>query len=137
MIHLPTPRPSLRWLAPATALALALSLLLGNTLPAAPATRSAPVRGSPLTGPTGSGPVDQVVPTPAGQPIPDQYIVVLQPGKDAKVEAKDAESKHGVKTKHVYEHALKGFSFQGPAQAAAALARNPNVKFISQDRTIS
>lgn len=40
---------------------------------------------------------------------------------------------HGGALGHVYEHALKGFSAQLPAQAVGALAKNPQVKLVEQD----
>jgi hypothetical protein len=40
---------------------------------------------------------------------------------------------HGFKVGHVYSHALKGFSARLPAQAVAALQKNPNVSAIEPD----
>src|SRR6476661_64262 len=68
--------------------------------------------------------------------IPDQFIVVLQSGADARAEAQAAQRGQGVQVSHVYEHALKGFTFRGSAAAAQALARNPNVKLISPDQVV-
>jgi subtilisin family serine protease len=65
------------------------------------------------------------------------YIVVLQPGVDAANEAALAARAQGVAVGHVYEHAINGFSFHGSAQAAAALARNPNVRYVTPDYEVS
>jgi subtilisin family serine protease len=82
--------------------------------------------------------------TPAGATDPggsadviaDSYLVLLQPGSDANKEAHGLSAEHGLKLGHVYD-AVGGFSFQGPAQKAAALARNPNVALVEQDRIMS
>jgi subtilisin len=68
--------------------------------------------------------------------IPNQYIVVLDPGTDAKGESQAAERSERVQVTHVYGSALNGFSFKGSAQAAENLKRNPNVKFVSPDQEI-
>ncbi|MBI4494203.1 MAG: S8 family serine peptidase [Chloroflexi bacterium] len=77
----------------------------------------------------------QAQPAPADV-IPDQFIVVLQPGASAPDEARAAEQAQGVQVLQVYEHALQGFAFKGSAQAAQALARNPNVQFVGQDHLV-
>ncbi|MBI3977966.1 MAG: S8 family serine peptidase [Chloroflexi bacterium] len=74
--------------------------------------------------------------TPATEVITDQFIVVLLPGASARTEAQAAEAAHGVQVRHVYEHALAGFAFKGPEQAARALASNPRVRFVGQDRAV-
>jgi subtilisin family serine protease len=38
--------------------------------------------------------------------------------------------------RYTYQHALKGFAARMSAQAAAALARNPNVAFVEQDQEV-
>jgi subtilisin family serine protease len=40
---------------------------------------------------------------------------------------------HGGRVRFVYEHALRGFAIELPARAAAALARNPRVRYVEQD----
>jgi subtilisin family serine protease len=70
--------------------------------------------------------------TPGGV-IRDQYVVVLQPGVDARLQAALAERAYGTQTLFVYEHALQGFTFRGSAQAATALARNPLVDSVEPD----
>lgn len=69
--------------------------------------------------------------------IPDQYIVVLD---DRQVAAPDVPGlaqalarQHGARVLHVYDRELRGFAAQMPATAAAALARNPRVRYVEQD----
>jgi subtilisin family serine protease len=73
---------------------------------------------------------------PAGV-IPDQYIVVLRedvanPG----AAARDMARRYGVAVLQVYEHALKGFAAGIPGAALSAIARDPRVEFISEDREV-
>jgi subtilisin family serine protease len=64
-----------------------------------------------------------------------RYIVVLQDGvSDVPRVAGTLASAHGAIPEHVYQHALKGFSVTLPAQAAAALAADPQVKYIEPDQ---
>jgi len=68
------------------------------------------------------------------QVIPGQYIVVLNddtlnPGNAAQT----LVNRHGGRVGHVYTNAIKGFSFQGSATAAAAIGRNPNVAYVEAD----
>lgn len=72
----------------------------------------------------------------AAQSIPGAYIVVLKDGADANAEAGKAAKDHGAVIDHVYTHALNGYAFRGSAKAAAALAKNPNVDFVSPDGVV-
>jgi subtilisin family serine protease len=73
----------------------------------------------------------------AGQRIPDRYIVVLKDdARDVPGLARQLAAAHGGTLRQTYQHALKGFSVQLPAAAAAALARNPNVKYVEQDQHV-
>lgn len=70
----------------------------------------------------------------AAQVVPDQYIVVLKnkpsnPNANANALARG----NGGRAGHVYEHAINGFVFQGSANAAANLSRNPNVAYVEAD----
>jgi subtilisin family serine protease len=65
-----------------------------------------------------------------------QYVVVLQDGADAPAAAAAAAADLGVRVLHVYDSALRGFSFRGPAAAAVALARNPVVDFVQPDAPV-
>ena len=68
--------------------------------------------------------------------IPDQYIVVFDKVPNSRAAAQDVARRHGLSLLHVYEHALKGFAAQIPGAALSALARDPRVQFISEDRVV-
>jgi subtilisin family serine protease len=71
-------------------------------------------------------------------PIPGQYIVVFRDAvADAPGLARRLAAAQGSSPRHVYEHALKGFVAPMSAQAAAALARNPNVAYVEQDQVVT
>ena len=66
------------------------------------------------------------------------YIVVLERGTpDVAGVAARAARAHGGRVGFVYEHALHGFSMRMSPQAAAALARNPNVAYVETDDPVS
>jgi len=71
------------------------------------------------------------------QVVPGQYIVVLNNnvGNPAAV-AQQLTAAQGAQLGFVYEHALKGFSFAGPAAAAGAIAQNPLVAFVEPDQVV-
>lgn len=74
------------------------------------------------------------------QLIPEQYIVELKPGEGRGLLRQTAQglvgSVGGGELLHVYGRALNGFSVRLPPIAAEALARNPRVLRIEQDRTL-
>jgi serine protease len=78
----------------------------------------------------------QEVQTPE-RAIPNQYIVVLkdeQVGRAAVRATADAMARpQGGRVIHHYEHALRGFTVAISATGAAALARNPRVRYVEQD----
>jgi hypothetical protein len=65
--------------------------------------------------------------------IHDSYIVVLNPGADARGVAATA----GAQPEFVYSTALNGFSATLTAQAVNALRRNPNVAYIEMDQIVA
>jgi serine protease len=69
--------------------------------------------------------------------VQDQYIVVFDDARvgrgQVRAMAAAMARASGGRVMHVYEDALRGFSIAIPARAAAALARNPNVRFVEQD----
>jgi len=72
------------------------------------------------------------------------YIVVLAPemaglSEIAGVSVRAASLAHayGGEVGFVYEHALRGFSIEMSPQAAAALARNPQVAYVEADQVVS
>lgn len=68
-----------------------------------------------------------------GKPIPDQYIVMLKESADGQSVA-DAL---GVKAKHVYKSAIKGFTAKLNANQLEKLRQNPLVELIEQDQEVS
>ena len=74
---------------------------------------------------------------PARQPVPNQYIVVLNDGEDPGQVGREAAASHGGRALHTYHRALKGFSVRLTPGAAAALANDPRVRFIEEDSVIT
>ncbi|MGH7459244.1 MAG: S8 family peptidase [Longimicrobiaceae bacterium] len=75
---------------------------------------------------------------PAGEVIPDRYIVVFNPGvADAPGLANRLARAHGGSIHFTYQHALKGFAATLPAPAVNALGNNPNVAYVEQDRVVT
>ena len=73
-----------------------------------------------------------------GRPIPDQYIVVFKDDvRDVPGVARGLARTHGASVRFQYQHAIKGFAGRMNAQAAAAMARNPNVAYVEQDEEVS
>jgi subtilisin family serine protease len=73
----------------------------------------------------------------AGQPVPDEYVVVFRDDvADPPGLARRLAAGQGAEVRHTYEHALKGFAARMSPQAAAALARNPNVAYVEQDQEV-
>jgi subtilisin family serine protease len=71
----------------------------------------------------------------AVQVVPNQFIVVFNERvSDPPGLARRLAQRQGGDVLHTYQHALKGFAFRGSAQAAEALARNPNVAYVEPDR---
>ncbi|HEX9669812.1 MAG TPA: S8 family peptidase [Thermoanaerobaculia bacterium] len=72
----------------------------------------------------------------AERPIPDQYIVVFADSvRHAQVPAlvEKLSHAHGAVPLFAYRHALKGFAVRMSDREAAALARNPLVRWIEED----
>ncbi|MUL38315.1 S8 family peptidase [Gloeocapsopsis dulcis] len=68
--------------------------------------------------------------------LPDQYIVVLRDGHDPLTVAQQHANVHALSVGFVYKHALKGYAARIPEGRLAALARDPRVLFISEDRPV-
>jgi subtilisin family serine protease len=95
---------------------------------------------SDLDHPTGIAP--ELAPSFSAQEadaIPGQYIVVFRGGvADVASAASGMAAAHGATVRFTYTHALRGFAAANlSAQAAAALARNPNVAYVEQDQVIT
>ena len=75
------------------------------------------------------------------KPIANQYIVVLEDWTTgergefsiAPQVADNMAQLYGGKVRHVYKHALNGFSIAMTADAAIALSEDPRVKFVEED----
>src|SRR2546422_4032311 len=75
------------------------------------------------------------------KPIANQYIVVLEDwttGEHGEFSiapqvADNMAQLYGGKVRHVYKHALNGFSIAMTADAAIALSEDPRVKFVEED----
>jgi aqualysin 1 len=78
------------------------------------------------------------------RPVEGQYIVTfadwaVRPGDDSFVEtlAADVVGLHRGQLKHVFKHALRGFTAQLTPEAAEALANDPRVEAVEQDGIVS
>jgi len=77
-------------------------------------------------------------PAAAQAPTFNTYVVVLDPGVANVRETADGIAQaHGGEVGFVYEHALRGFSIRVPAQAAAGIARNPDVAYVEADQVFT
>ena len=63
----------------------------------------------------------------------DSWIVTLVAGANPGADAPGLANAAGGRAGHVYRHALHGFQFNGSAQAAEALRRNPRVASVTPD----
>jgi subtilisin family serine protease len=77
------------------------------------------------------------------RPIPGSYIVVLAEHASGAARARGSSevaseiaAQHGGVVTFTYEHALHGFAVRLPARAAAALARDPRVRYVEQDSEV-
>jgi subtilisin len=74
----------------------------------------------------------------AQAPALNTYVVVLNPGVgNVRAAADGIAQGHGGQVGFVYEHALRGFSIRVPAQAAAGIARTPNVAYVEADQVFT
>ena len=82
-----------------------------------------------------SAPVQAVSP---GETIPNQYIVVFSEKAGEAGEAAQKLSKQfGVeRVRHVYRHALRGFSGKMSDRAAQKLSKSPLVDYVEQDQKV-
>jgi subtilisin family serine protease len=68
--------------------------------------------------------------------IPDQFIVDLKDGVNAKKYARRIAEQYGGRATIVYDRVLGGFTFQGPQKAAERLAKDGRVELLEQDRVV-
>jgi hypothetical protein len=69
--------------------------------------------------------------------IPGRYVVVLDPSADTAAVATSVRNKNGGRVHHLYERGFKGMSVEMTDSDAQALARDPRVKFVEEDSTVS
>ena len=73
---------------------------------------------------------------PPGEEVTDTWIVTLDPDAPAAEHAFGLAAQNGGQVEHVYHLVLNGFSFRGSAQAADAIASNPNVLRVEHTRVL-
>lgn len=70
----------------------------------------------------------------AGQPVPDQYIVVFKPGlASPKDTEKELVAKNNATVKFSYGHAIDGFAAVIPPDRIDNVRSHPNVAYVEQD----
>jgi subtilisin family serine protease len=110
------------------------------TEPAAdPTTTSEPAPAAdPAAAPEPDGDPAAESPGSNSTPIPDRYLVRLDPGDPAWVGIRAAvlSSNHNGEVDALYEHALQGFAVRMSASDANALAAEPGVADVVQDGTV-
>jgi subtilisin family serine protease len=73
------------------------------------------------------------------KPVKDQYIVVLRNDtskQDVKSLAREFALRSSGTTRHIYTHAIKGFSIQMTEAAAIALSQDPQVAYVEEDAKV-
>jgi len=74
---------------------------------------------------------------PSDEVIPGQYIVVFEDGvSDPRQEAREHARGYGAEILHTYEHALKGYAAKLSEEQRERVSRDPDVKYISEDRKV-
>ncbi len=71
--------------------------------------------------------------------VPDRYVVVLESsaGADVAAVASTLSTSHRGRTRHTYEHGIKGFAVEMSDADAQELSRDPRVQFVEEDSIIS
>lgn len=85
--------------------------------------------------PLDMGMADAMMPLELGQPVPGQYIVVLNDDvSNVRGAAAEMARAHGLGLQFIYTNALKGFAASVPEGRLAALERDPRIAYIEQDQ---
>jgi subtilisin family serine protease len=73
-----------------------------------------------------------------GPPIADQYIVAFRTSpSDVSSEARRVAASYNASISFVYRQAIHGFAARMSAAKAAAMARDPDIAYVEQDRAVS
>ena len=84
--------------------------------------------------PLDMGMADAMMPLELGQPVPGQYIVVLNDEvSNVRGAASEMARAHGLGLQFIYTNALKGFAASVPEGRLAALERDPRIAYVEQD----
>lgn len=75
-------------------------------------------------------------PSIARDVVPGRYIVVLREFAEPVQTARDIEPTYGAKVRHVYRHALRGFSAEIPDAVLEAVRRDQRVRYVVPDRVV-
>jgi len=73
----------------------------------------------------------------AGDAVPGQYIVVLQPDTNAADVANEMAQANGLGIQHVYSHALSGFAARIPDARLARIQADPRVLSVEPDQVVT
>lgn len=75
---------------------------------------------------------------PRSQVLPNSYLVVLRDDvPDVASQARQLAEATGGEVLHTYRHTIKGFAARLAAQAVTALSRNPDMRWVEPDQTVS
>jgi subtilisin family serine protease len=93
---------------------------------------------STLTTPALADPGPVTAADTVGAPVPDQYIVQLQPSSPDQVPARAAQlsRRYGADTIETYQNALQGFTAHMSPSEAAALAADPSVAHVERNTVV-
>ncbi len=116
---------------------LASALLLATLLMVTGCDTSPSIDGPP-DAPSAEQPrARSAAPSNAASTIPNRYVVVFNDRVgNVPEQAQALASRHGGTLGFTYQHAIKGFSVELPAQAVAALENNPNVAYVEPDQEV-
>ena len=71
------------------------------------------------------------------RPVRGRYIVVLRDADDPQALAVETATSFGGRVRHVYRHALRGFTIDLPEPAARLLTRDTRVEFVEEDGLVT
>jgi len=71
------------------------------------------------------------------RPVSGRYLVVLRSGDDPSLSAMAAEGVGRGRVRHIYRHAMRGFTIDTSEAAARAIAQDPAVAYVEQDGVVA